>query len=77
MQRPASTSRFRLYQLNQWYNLATDIGEANNLATSAPEKAQELRQRLNLFLRDAVKPGNPAPENLQKAKNRNKKKAAK
>ena len=59
------------------YNLAMDIGEANNLATSAPEKAQELRQRLNLFLRDAVKPGNPAPENFQKAKNRNKKKAAK
>lgn len=59
------------------YNLATDIGEANNLATSIPDKVLELRQRLNLFLRDAVKPGNAAPENSQKAKNRNKKKAAK
>jgi arylsulfatase A-like enzyme len=59
------------------YNLAMDIGEANNLATSAPDKVQELRQKLNLFLRDAVKPGNPAPENSQKAKTRNKKKAAK
>ncbi len=59
------------------YNLATDIGEANNLAISAPDKVQELRQRLNSFIRDAVKPGNPAPENSQKAQTRNKKKAAK
>lgn len=61
------------------YNLANDIGESNNLVASAPEKVQELRERLNAFLQDAVKPGNPAAENSQKAKNRNrnKKKAAK
>ena len=59
------------------YNLADDISEAKNLAASAPEKVQELRVRLTVFLQDAVKPGNPATENSQKAKNRNKKKAAK
>lgn len=62
------------------YNLANDIGEAKNLAETEPEKVRELRARLNVFLQDAVKPGNPAPVNsakAQKVKNRNKKKAAK
>ena len=62
------------------YNIANDIGEAKNLAETEPEKVQELRARLNVFLQDAVKPGNPAPvnsANSQKCKNRNKKKAAK
>lgn len=59
------------------YNLADDISESNNLAASAPEMVQKLRARLNVFLKDAVKPGNPATEGSQKAKNRNKKKAAK
>ena len=67
----------RLRVRERSYNLATDISEANNLAASAPEKVQELRQRLNEFLRDAVKPGNPATEDSQKVKNRNRKKAAK
>ena len=73
----ASTQVQRTSERVELYNLATDIGEAKNLADSEPQKVQELRQRLNVFLQDAVKPGNPAPENSPKGKNRNKKKAAK
>ena len=39
------------------YNLADDIAEAKNLADSQPDKVKELRERLNAFLKGAVKPG--------------------
>jgi arylsulfatase A-like enzyme len=39
------------------YNLADDIAETKNLATTQPEKAKELRERLRLFLKEAVAPG--------------------
>ena len=39
------------------YNLAEDIAESKNLAAAQPEKVQELRARLALFLKDAVRPG--------------------
>jgi arylsulfatase A-like enzyme len=42
------------------YNLAEDIGETENLAASRPGKLKELRARLDAFLKDAAKPGNPA-----------------
>lgn len=59
------------------YNLADDIGEAHDLAATQPARVKELRDRLNLFLKDAVKPGNPEPTTTQKATKRGKKKAAK
>ncbi|MEJ7593972.1 MAG: hypothetical protein WKF77_20730 [Planctomycetaceae bacterium] len=59
------------------YNFADDIGEANNLAATKPERVKELRDRLNFFLKDAVKPGNPEPANSQKATRRGKKKTGK
>ena len=46
------------------YNLADDIAEAKNLADSQPDKVKELRERLNAFLKDAVKPGG-STEQLQ------------
>ena len=39
------------------YNLADDIGEKQNLATSQPEKLAEMRGRLHALLSDAVPPG--------------------
>ncbi|CAN5504207.1 hypothetical protein BH18VER1_BH18VER1_19200 [soil metagenome] len=39
------------------YNLANDIGERKNLAAAEPEKAKELRARLDAILAGAVKPG--------------------
>jgi len=39
------------------YNLATDIGEKNNLAATNPEKVNELRARLAAWMKDAVPPG--------------------
>lgn len=39
------------------YNLAEDIGETKNLAANRPEKVEELRTRLGVFLNDAVTPG--------------------
>ena len=59
------------------YNLADDIGEAHDLATTQPARVKELRDRLNLFLKEAVKPGNPEPANTQKATKHGKKKAVK
>lgn len=50
--------------------------EYTDLAATHPEKVKELRDRLNVFLQDAVKPGNPERANLSKAMSR-KKKAAK
>ena len=75
---PADTTRPS--EKIELYNLANDISEAKNLAESEPQKVRELRARLNVFLQDAVKQGNPSPVNAaksQKAKNRNKKKTAK
>jgi arylsulfatase A-like enzyme len=42
------------------YHLAEDVGEANNLAASKPEKVSELRSRLDSLLKGAVAPGNPS-----------------
>ena len=39
------------------YNLATDIGEKNNLAAANPEKVSELRVRLDAWMNAAVPPG--------------------
>jgi arylsulfatase A-like enzyme len=50
------------------YNLADDIGETKNLAAVQPEKAKELRTRLEAFLNDAAKPGNPAEAKPAKRK---------
>lgn len=42
------------------YNLATDIGEKNDLAASEPDRVATLRARLALFLKDAVPSGQVA-----------------
>ena len=39
------------------YNLATDIGEANNLAAKEPERLAMLRTKLAELLKDAAPPG--------------------
>ena len=39
------------------YNLATDIGEKNNLAAQNPEKLQEMKTRMEKLLKDAVPSG--------------------
>lgn len=39
------------------YNLATDIGEKDNLAAKEPERTAAMRARLAEFLKDAVVPG--------------------
>jgi hypothetical protein len=39
------------------YNLATDIGEKENLAAKEPERTATMRARLAEFLKDAVVPG--------------------
>lgn len=39
------------------YNLATDIGEKNNLAAQYPEKLQEMKTRMEKLLKDAVPSG--------------------
>ena len=49
--RPAKTESLALY------NLATDIGEQNNLAAKEPERVAAMRAKLNEFLKDAVPPG--------------------
>ncbi len=52
------------------YNLARDLGESQNVATAHPEKVNELRSRLDAFLKDAVPPGQkdaPSPAPAQKA----------
>ena len=41
------------------YNLATDIGETNNLVTKEADRAATMRAKLALLLKDAVPPGNP------------------
>jgi len=39
------------------YNLATDLGEKNNVADQQPEKVAELRTRLDAWTKDAAKHG--------------------
>ncbi len=39
------------------YNLAEDISESKNLAATQPGKVKQLRARLDVFLKDAVRPG--------------------
>lgn len=43
----------------QLYNLASDIGEKNNLAASNPEKLAEMKETLHRLLKNAVPPGSP------------------
>jgi arylsulfatase A-like enzyme len=50
---PADTDHVLLF------NLATDIGEKQNVAADHPARVAELRAKLDTFLKDAVKPGNP------------------
>ncbi len=52
-QRPASTPR-ETYAINkiQLFNLAEDIGEANNLATEMPDEARQLEQQLLAYLKE-------------------------
>ena len=45
------------------YHLADDPGESKNLAAAQPEKAKELRARLDVFLKDAAKPGGGSAAN--------------
>jgi arylsulfatase A-like enzyme len=42
------------------YNLAEDLGESKDLAASQPQKVKEMRDRLAIFLKDAVPPGQEA-----------------
>ena len=48
---PAGTAKVELY------NLVDDIGESKNLAASQPQRARQMRTRLEAFLKDAVPPG--------------------
>ena len=41
----------------QLYNLASDLGERNNLAASNPDKLSEMKEILHRLLKDAVPPG--------------------
>ena len=58
------------------YNLAEDVAESKNVADSNPEKVKQLRERLDVFLKGAVPPGNQSVENPA-APTRRKKAAAK
>ena len=44
----------------QLYNLATDIGEATNLAEKDPERVATMKAMLDVLLKDAVPSGAPA-----------------
>jgi arylsulfatase A-like enzyme/dienelactone hydrolase len=44
------------------YNLAEDIGESRNLAAAQPQRVEEMRTRLEAFLKDAVPPGQGSTE---------------
>jgi arylsulfatase A-like enzyme len=44
----------------QLYNLATDIGEATNLAEKNPERVATMKAMLDVLLKDAVPSGAPA-----------------
>ena len=57
------------------YNLAEDISESKNLAASQPQKVKEMRDRLEVFLKNAAPPGqgNAAPKaSIEKAGGRKK-----
>ncbi|MCU0913480.1 MAG: arylsulfatase [Planctomycetes bacterium] len=53
------------------YNLAEDIQESKNLAASEPERVNQMRARLETYLKDAAPPGQgttePAPAAKKKA----------
>ena len=49
----------------QLYNLASDIGEKNNLAASNPEKLAEMKETLHRLLKDAVPCGEIGAANNQ------------
>ena len=50
------------------YNLATDIGEKNNLAAAQPEKVKEMRERLDALIQDAVPAGGGTERGAGKGK---------
>jgi len=41
------------------YNLASDIGETNNLADNEPERVATMKAKLTELLKNAVPPGVP------------------
>ena len=61
------------------YNLTDDIGETNNLARSMPEKAAELKARLDTVLisHDATIPTTVPAKPLRPARKKTAKKAEK
>jgi arylsulfatase A-like enzyme len=50
------------------YNLANDLGEKHDLSKSNPEKAKELRARLDAWMQEAVPPGDAAAPPVQNNK---------
>ena len=44
--RPTAASKTPVPTPEQLYDLATDLGETNNLAAQQPQRVQEMRQRL-------------------------------
>lgn len=50
------------------YDLATDIGEKNNLAAAQPEKVKEMRERLDALIKDAVPAGGGTERGAGKGK---------
>ena len=59
---------------DELYNLASDIGERNNLAAQHPEKVEELRAKLDLLLKEAVPCGQVEDASTEQAKPRRKSK---
>ena len=55
-----------------WPVLTAGAKSPHDLAGAQPESVKELRDRLNLFLMDAVKPGNPEPASASKSTKRGK-----
>jgi arylsulfatase A-like enzyme len=53
-------------QKEELFNLASDLGEANNLAASQPDKLKELRARLDTAMKTAVPPGDGSTETKPK-----------
>lgn len=50
------------------YNLAADISEKQNLATSHPDKVKEMRDRLDALIKDAAPPGGTTEATAKKRK---------
>ncbi len=63
----------RVTQGPELYNLADDIAEKKNLADSQPEKAKELRAKLDALLKDAVPSGVVQADTASAAKRRKQK----